>query len=44
VHQDFEEVGRRAVALLVHRLDGGDAPPHDLIVPSLTVRASTTRV
>ena len=44
VHQDFEEVGRRAVAVLVHRLDGGEAPPRELIEPSLTVRASTAAV
>ena len=41
VHQDFEEVGRRAVALLLHRLDGGDPPPREAILPTLTVRAST---
>lgn len=44
VHQDFEEVGRRAVALLVHRLDGGEPPPPEPIQPSLTVRASTAAI
>lgn len=43
VHQDFAEVGRRAVAALLARLDGEDAaaPP---LEPTLIVRASTAPV
>ena len=44
VHQDFEEVGRRAVALVVERLDGRDPLSLAPIVPTLTVRASTGAV
>lgn len=43
VHQDFEEVGRRAVADLVARLEGHEpdrAAP--AIVPTLVVRSSTS--
>jgi DNA-binding LacI/PurR family transcriptional regulator len=42
VHQDFEEVGRRAVRQLVARLDGVDRPaPDSLVEPALVVRGST---
>jgi DNA-binding LacI/PurR family transcriptional regulator len=43
VHQDFEEVGRRAVAALVRLLDG-DPGPSDPIEPTLVVRGSTAAV
>lgn len=42
VHQDFAELGRRAVALLVQQLEGGagtEVP--DQILPELVVREST---
>jgi DNA-binding LacI/PurR family transcriptional regulator len=42
VHQDFEEVGRRAVSDLVARLEGRDPdPPAPTVTPTLVVRAST---
>jgi LacI family transcriptional regulator len=42
VAYDAEEVGRRAAALVVRRLDGDDGPPEQLIEPtSLVVRASS---
>ncbi|SFE79641.1 DNA-binding transcriptional regulator, LacI/PurR family [Actinoplanes philippinensis] len=43
VHQDFAELGRRALALLLRHLalPDGDAPPEDVVVaPRLTPRAS----
>jgi len=40
IHQDFEEVGRRAVAELVRRLHG-ESGTGDPIAPTLVVRAST---
>jgi DNA-binding LacI/PurR family transcriptional regulator len=37
-----EEMGRRAVDLLVERLDHPDAPPrHHLLAPPISLRAST---
>jgi DNA-binding LacI/PurR family transcriptional regulator len=43
VHQDFEEVGRRAVHTLVARLEGRDADVSGVAVtPELVVRSSTT--
>ncbi|MEU4690206.1 LacI family DNA-binding transcriptional regulator [Actinoplanes sp. NPDC023714] len=44
VHQDFAELGRRALALLLRHLGRpGAAPPEDVLVaPSLVARASTT--
>lgn len=45
VHQDFEEVGRRAVSDLVARLEGRDPEPAGpTVAPTLVVRSSTTRV
>ncbi|GAA4193706.1 LacI family DNA-binding transcriptional regulator [Microbacterium oryzae] len=40
-HQDFAEIGRRAVARLVARLDGASAPPLEAVAPRLVVRRST---
>jgi DNA-binding LacI/PurR family transcriptional regulator len=40
VRQNFTEIGRRAVALLMAELRGG-VPDHDLVVPELIVREST---
>jgi DNA-binding LacI/PurR family transcriptional regulator len=40
VRQNFSEIGRRAVALLMAELRGA-APDHDLVVPELIVREST---
>jgi DNA-binding LacI/PurR family transcriptional regulator len=40
VRQNFTEIGRRAVALLIAELRGG-VPDHDLVVPELIVRQST---
>ena len=45
VHQDFEEVGRRAVRALVGRLEGRDADgPSVAVTPELVVRQSTAPV
>ena len=45
VHQDFEEVGRRAVHALVARLEGRDADGASVaITPELVVRQSTAPV
>lgn len=45
VHQDFEEVGRRAVSDLVARLEGRDPDPSvRSVAPTLVVRSSTTQV
>lgn len=45
VHQDFEEVGRRAVRALVGRLEGRDADvPAVAVTPELVVRRSTAAV
>jgi len=45
VHQDFEEVGRRAVRDLVARLEGRDADGGSVpVTPELVVRASTAAV
>ena len=45
VHQDFEEVGRRAVSDLVERLEGRHSGVTEPIVaPQLVVRGSTARV
>lgn len=42
VHQDFEEVGRRAVSDLVARLEGRDPDPEaPTVAPTLVVRSST---
>jgi DNA-binding LacI/PurR family transcriptional regulator len=42
VRQDFSELGRRSLQLLVGRLENPTAPPgHVLITPDLIVRAST---
>lgn len=40
VRQNFVEIGRRAVALLLGELQGAQ-PPHELVVPELVVRQST---
>jgi DNA-binding LacI/PurR family transcriptional regulator len=45
VHQDFEEVGRRAVSDLVERLEGRHSEGTEPVVaPQLVVRGSTARV
>lgn len=41
VRQDFAEVGRRAIALLLAQLDGRVVPEHALIPADLVVRRST---
>lgn len=42
VHQDFGELGRRAMGLLARVLAGEKAPTADLVPTSLVVRASTS--
>lgn len=44
VHQDFREVGVRAVRHLMALLDGGAAAPEPAIAPTLVVRGSTAAV
>ncbi|MFC5502879.1 LacI family DNA-binding transcriptional regulator [Lysinimonas soli] len=44
VHQDFDEVGRRAIEVLVAALTGAEPPARQPIEPWLVVRASTARV
>jgi len=41
VHQNFDEVGKRATALLVSLIDGEPAPMNELIPTRLVVRDST---
>jgi DNA-binding LacI/PurR family transcriptional regulator len=41
VRQNFAEIGRRAVALLLAELSNGE-PDHELVVPELIVRQSTS--
>ena len=41
VRQNFTEIGRRAVSLLLGELRGDEGLNHDLIVPELVVREST---
>jgi DNA-binding LacI/PurR family transcriptional regulator len=41
VRQNFAEIGRRAVALLLSELSGGTGQDHDQIAPELVVRTST---
>ena len=41
IRQNFVEIGRRAVALLVAELDGTPGPGHQPIEPELIIRAST---
>jgi DNA-binding LacI/PurR family transcriptional regulator len=36
-----QEMGRRAVELVMAKIDGGEAAPLTLLPPQLTVRAST---
>lgn len=43
VRQDFEELGRRAIAILIGELDGTAAMPVPSVPPRLIVRASTGR-
>jgi DNA-binding LacI/PurR family transcriptional regulator len=38
-----EEVGARAVDLLMRKLDNGTVPASSLLAPRITVRASTSR-
>lgn len=44
VRQDFPEVGRRCIALLLDELSGASAPRPDTILPDLIVRRSTAPV
>lgn len=41
IHQDFDELGRRAVALLLAEIRGEPMPTLDQLVPELSVRDST---
>ncbi len=42
VHQDFDEVGRRCVEMLIRRIEGDTVPPGvDLVPTQLVVREST---
>ncbi|MBC7800332.1 MAG: LacI family DNA-binding transcriptional regulator [Gemmatimonadaceae bacterium] len=42
IHQPRQEIGHRAMALMIARLDGLPAPPADLVMPThLVVRRST---
>jgi DNA-binding LacI/PurR family transcriptional regulator len=41
VRQDFAELGRRSIALLLSELGGEDAAGRDAITPELVVRSST---
>jgi DNA-binding LacI/PurR family transcriptional regulator len=41
IRQNFVEIGRRAVALLVAELDGVPGPGHEPIAPELVIRASS---
>ncbi|MFP3580657.1 LacI family DNA-binding transcriptional regulator [Arthrobacter sp. SIMBA_036] len=41
VAQDFEELGRRSIDLLVERLEGGDPRPAVTVEPYLVVRSTT---
>ncbi|RMB62425.1 LacI family DNA-binding transcriptional regulator [Tessaracoccus antarcticus] len=42
VHQNFDEVGRRCVEMLIRRIEGDSVPPGvDLVPTSLVVRQST---
>jgi DNA-binding LacI/PurR family transcriptional regulator len=43
IHQDFEEIGRQCVGLLLERIDAGAAAPKALVAvaPELIVRASS---
>ena len=40
VHQDFDEVGRRGLALLLARIDGAETQASVTIAPALVSRAS----
>jgi DNA-binding LacI/PurR family transcriptional regulator len=42
IRQDLDEVGRRAVELLLARIDGAEGPRHVIVPPELVVRESTT--
>jgi DNA-binding LacI/PurR family transcriptional regulator len=44
VRQNFAEVGRRAVSLLLTELSAGDVPEHVPVAPELIVRSSTRRI
>lgn len=44
VHQDFREVGLRAMRHLVGRIDGTPAAPEAPVAPVLVTRASTTAI
>jgi len=41
VRQDFAEIGRRSVAMLLAELNGKSRLGHEPIFPELVVRAST---
>ena len=41
IRQDFDEVGKRALALILAELGSGDDPVTDLIRPQLVLRSST---
>jgi DNA-binding LacI/PurR family transcriptional regulator len=43
VHQDFSEIGRRAVAILLGELHGETHAEHEQILPTLRVRDSAAR-
>ncbi len=44
VRQDFPEVGRQAIALMIAAISGEDAPRPGLIPPELIIRSSAARV
>jgi DNA-binding LacI/PurR family transcriptional regulator len=41
VRQDFEELGRKSVDLMLRELDVGMPPPTAVVTPALHIRAST---
>ena len=41
IRQDFAELGRRSVALLLDELEGKTELSHDRILPELVIRSST---
>ena len=43
IRQDFDEIGRRAVQVLLGEVSGGTVPDHVPILPELVVRGSTGR-
>jgi DNA-binding LacI/PurR family transcriptional regulator len=44
VRQDFEELGRRAIGVLLDEIEGAAVPAPPRVRPRLVVRASTAQV